>query len=45
MYDESKKGGSSDNEWVFIAIKEDDPKPIDSNSSMNVEKSLAAQIE
>jgi hypothetical protein len=42
---ESDKGGSSDNEWVFISTKEDDPKPIDSTSSMNVEKSLVAQIE
>jgi hypothetical protein len=25
-----------DDEWVFIAIKEDDLKPIESTSSMNV---------
>jgi hypothetical protein len=31
-----------DDEWVSIYIKEDDPKPIVSTSSMNVEKSLAA---
>jgi hypothetical protein len=34
-----------DDEWVLIAIKEDDPKPVDSTISMNVEKSLAAEIE
>jgi hypothetical protein len=28
----------SDSECVFLPIKEDDPKPIDSSSSMNVEK-------
>jgi hypothetical protein len=43
--DESNKGGSSDNEWVFIVIKEDGPKPVDSTSSINVERSLASQVE
>lgn len=44
--DESDKGNTSDNEWVFIAIKEDDPIPfVDLASSMNVERVSAAQVE
>jgi hypothetical protein len=37
--------GVIDEEWVFIAIKEDDPKTPNSTSSINVEKSLNTQIE
>lgn len=43
--DEIDKGGSSDNEWVFISIKEDDPTPTDSFSCINVERALVAQVE
>jgi hypothetical protein len=43
--DEFDKRNSSDNEWVFIAIKEEDPMPTDLASYINVEKSSAAQIE
>lgn len=30
---------------MFIAIKEDDPIPIDSTSCLNVERALAVQLE
>lgn len=41
--DESKKGNSGD-EWVFIAIKEDDPVTADFTSCIVEEKALAAKI-
>jgi len=42
--DESDKGSTSGNEWVFIAIKED-LVPIESASYVNVERALDAQVE
>ena len=43
--DASDKGNLSEDEWVFIAIKENNPVPTKSTSCTNVEKSLVAQIE
>jgi len=39
--DESDHG---EGDWVFIAIKEEDPMSIESTSCANVESALAAQV-
>jgi len=35
-YDESSQGGSPENDWVFIAIKEEDPMSTKSTSYANI---------
>ena len=43
--DKSNKGNLSENEWVFITIKENNHVPTDSTSCMNVEEALAARVQ
>jgi len=42
--DESDHGGSFENDWVFIAIKEEDPVSTKSANCANVESALATQV-